>query len=322
MSGKSGSVALVVVLLGGCALNEGGTAEFEAVIPQQNQVAVEVPGGSGAASTSGPAGEHTLGVLGQTADFYALTRLTSERINGHVGFILAVLNAIVHYPASEVSGNSATWGPFTPTLSPVTWRLVVTREAPGQYSYHLDGRAKSSTAAADFVTVIDGQATPSSPPGRGTGGFSFDLTAAHQLDPVGSPGTGQIQVTYDFSANPRSIAVHFANLDDASGQPVSADYRYERADDQSGSFQFSAHGNMVGTAAQLEDGTIRSRWNAQGAGRADAHVSGGDAGAGLTLSECWDQNFARVYFSADPAVAATEGAVSACVFSDVLLPST
>jgi hypothetical protein len=107
---------------------------------------------------------------------------------------------------------------------------------------------------------------------------------------------------------------------DGSSDPASADYRYDRFDDGSGDFQFAAHANLVGGPA-LEDGTVRSRWNAAGAGRGDARVTGGDAAGGMTVSECWDASFQRVYFAADPAVVAVEGQASACVYADALLPS-
>ncbi|HJZ84621.1 MAG TPA: hypothetical protein VKN99_05585 [Polyangia bacterium] len=313
-----GRLILTLALVGaGCVANpDDGAGEYRAAIPPENSIQINVPGGA-----AGTTGEHTANLLGQTADFYAITRLTSERVNGDVGFVLAVLWAIVHTPPASISGNSATWGPFTPTLSPVNYRLVVTRVAPGQYSYHLDGRPKASTSEADFQALISGSATPSTPPGRGAGSFSVNLTLGHQMDPVGTRGTGSVAVSYDFSGNPKSISVHFANVSDDSGQPVTADYLYDRFDDGSGDFQFDAHANMVGTAAALEDGIIRSRWDASGAGRADARVSGGDAGSGLTVSECWNQSFQRVYFTANPAVVPTEGTESACAYASALPPT-
>jgi hypothetical protein len=319
---KLGTTALVLVLAAGC-LPQADDSEFKAAIPPENSIQIAVPGGSQAAVAPGQPGlgSHQEAVLGQTADFYAITRLTSERVNGDVGFVLAVLWTIVHYPASDVTGNTATWGPFTPTLSPVNYRLVVTRVAAGQFTYHLDGRPKSSTSDADFQAIITGNAAPSTPVGRGSGSFELNLNVAHQLDPVGTMGGGTVNVTYDFGSNPKTIQVHFANVLDATDQPVSADYIYDRFDDGSGDFQFDAHGNMVGSALQLEDGIIRSRWDTSGAGRADARVSGGDAGTGLTATECWDTNFARVYFATQPAIVTAEGSVSACVYSDTLLPN-
>jgi hypothetical protein len=317
------TTALTLLLAAGCFPQAADDSEFKSAIPPENSIQIAVPGGSQAIVQPGQpgVGSHDEALLGQTADFYAITRLTSERVNGDVGFVLAVLWTIVHFPASQVSGNTAVWGPFTPTLSPVNYQLVVTRVAQGQFTYHLDGRPKASTSSADFQAIISGSAAPSTPVGRGSGNFELNLTVAHQLDPVGTMGQGTVDVTYDFGSNPKTIQVHFANVADASDQPVTADYMYDRFDDDSGDFQFDAHGNMVGGATQLEDGIIRSRWNASGAGRADARVSGGDAGTGLTATECWDSNFQRVYFQTQPAIVQTEGVASACVYADQLLPN-
>jgi hypothetical protein len=323
---KIGMTALLVALGTGCAAG-GDDSEFKAAIPPENSIQIGAPGGAQMLTTGGAAqdgtaiGQHNEALVGQTAVFYAITRLTAERVNGHVGAVLLVLWAIVHHPASAVTANSATWGPFTPTLSPVTFELVVTRVAPGQFAYHLDGRPKASTSDSDFQAIITGSTEPSSPPGRGTGAFQVNLTVAHGLDPIGTPMQGTVDVIYDFGSDPRKIEAHFANVADGSDQPVTVDYAFDRFDDGSGDFQFGAHGNLVPTTAALEDGIIRSRWNAQGAGRADAHVSGGDASTGVVATECWDTSFQRVYFATQPAIVATEGSASACVYSDALLPN-
>src|SRR5262249_7005584 len=207
---KFGTTALALALAAGC-IPQADDSEFKAAIPPENSIQIAVPGGSQAISQPGQpgVGSHNEALLGQTADFYAITRLTSERVNGDVGFVLAVLWTIVHFPASSVSGNTATWGPFTPTLSPVTYELVVTKVAEGQFTYHLDGRPKSSTSSADFQVIISGSASASNPPGHGSGSISINLTLAHQLDPVGAQGQGTISVTYDFGSNPKTIQVHF-----------------------------------------------------------------------------------------------------------------
>src|SRR5262245_40746459 len=183
---KIGTTALVLVLAAGCVAQAGDDSEFKAAIPPENSIQVSVPGGSQhlqapSGSQDGTSiGSHSEALLGQTADFYAVTRLTSERINGDVGFVLAVLWTIVHFPATAVSGNTAVWGPFTPALSPVTYQLVVTKVAEGQFTYHLDGRPKASTSSAAFQAIISGHAAPSNPIGRGSGDFSINLTLAHQ----------------------------------------------------------------------------------------------------------------------------------------------
>lgn len=90
--------------------------------------------------------------------------------------------------------------------------------------------------------------------------------------------------------------------------------------DGSGALAFDVEGNLVGGTGALEAGQVGSRWNAAGAGRADAEVHGGDSGAGGLLTECWDASFARVFLrgmGGDGSVT-TEGEESACVFAEPL----
>ena len=60
---------------------------------------------------------------------------------------------------------------------------------------------------------------------------------------------------------------------------------------------FNVDGNVGGTAAQ-EHITLRSRWLANGEGRADVRLAGGDLGHGAAIgSECWDTMFQRTYYT-------------------------
>jgi hypothetical protein len=67
--------------------------------------------------------------------------------------------------------------------------------------------------------------------------------------------------------------------------------------------------------------TLRSRWQATGAGRADARLAGGDLGQIEAIaSECWDAMFQRVFYTDSVGFAASEGAQTACVFATADLP--
>ena len=86
-----------------------------------------------------------------------------------------------------------------------------------------------------------------------------------------------------------------------------------------GDMMFNIDGNAGGTAAQ-EHITLRSRWESNGAGRADARMAGGDLQTGAIASGCWDTSFRRTYYTDSVNFAPTEGAVSGCAFGTVDLP--
>jgi hypothetical protein len=103
---------------------------------------------------------------------------------------------------------------------------------------------------------------------------------------------------------------------------VAADYAYNEAADGAGDMTFDVASDITGSATSLKETvTLRSRWIATGAGRADARVSGGDLGAQqITASECWNTMFNRVFYKDSLDLAPAEGAESACAFATQDLP--
>ena len=61
---------------------------------------------------------------------------------------------------------------------------------------------------------------------------------------------------------------------------------------------------------------VRSRWDGEGAGRADAYVTGGDLGPlTYTESDCWDTSHQTVFLENNFELR-TEGDEGACVFAE------
>jgi hypothetical protein len=101
---------------------------------------------------------------------------------------------------------------------------------------------------------------------------------------------------------------------------VVADYAYTEGADGSGDMTFNVAGDAGGTA-KTEQITLRSRWLATGAGRADARITGGDLAApGALASECWDTFFKRVYYTDNVNFAPTEGVADSCAYRTQDLP--
>jgi hypothetical protein len=65
----------------------------------------------------------------------------------------------------------------------------------------------------------------------------------------------------------------------------------------------------------FEDVTLHSRWNAEGAGRADVQMSGGSLPTTVQATECWSETFARSYYTDNVNYQPTEGSPTACAFS-------
>jgi hypothetical protein len=282
--------ALLLLVCTGCSATP--ERALVAALPARAQLHVDTPAPSGAT----------------TALLYDVTHRTSTQLNGAVDSVLDLIADVTSHPATNGSGDAAEWGPFTPPLSPATYRLIVRRVAPDSIQYHLDGRPRASSDDGAFQPFVTGAANDGAAAHGGQ--FAVDASVAHALDPVANPGLGGLQANYQQGP----VTAVRMQLGDGNG---AADYRYDQLPDGSGDFRFATHSNLVGDPGQLEDGLVRSRWLPSGAGRGDAHVRNGDAGAAMDLSECWDTTFARTFVTdgtnagGDPASCAFPDAVFA-----------
>lgn len=300
-----GRKLLWLIVLAGCGGSKSSQEEFLTALPKREQVQIAFPAGS-VQSEGLVAGSDA--TIGQTADFYVVTRVTSEHLNGMVGSLLDTLGKITQRPPTLVEENRAVWGPFTPVLSPVNYRLVIERLSHGEYAHHLDARPKNSAEEGAFAPVVVGAASPR----RQAGSFSIDLDRLHLLDPVGTPQTGGIGFGFEIGPQRGIIRIHLENLAEPNHQAVTADYMYVQLVDGSGDFAFVADSSWSSAISpDLQGALVRSRWMASGAGRADAHVS---QPIERDIIECWDENFRRVFYLARPG--SSEGDPTRCVYRE------
>jgi hypothetical protein len=236
-------------------------------------------------------------------------------------WVLTLIHQIVQTPATTVNGDTFTWGPGSKPLEPADYKLEVQAIADGTYSYKLSGRSKTQ-ANAQFEVVIAGTADPRPGEDKGTGEFTIDFDAGKRINPIdASDAKGLVDVTYDLGNHHLDLTIMST---DALGHPVNADYAYNEAADGGGDMTFDVSGD-AGGGAKLETITLRSRWLANGAGRADARIAGGDLGAvQATASECWDIGFKRVFYidalTNGGTLSASEGQEAACAFATADLP--
>jgi hypothetical protein len=89
-------------------------------------------------------------------------------------------------------------------------------------------------------------------------------------------------------------------------------------EDGTGSLRVDARGDVDETKlTELEDIVVDSRWRADGAGRADIAIAGGDVPQDpglITAVECWGADFTRSYYSDSVGFELAEGEASACVY--------
>jgi len=296
--------ALAATSFVACIPQTDAPDELKSAIPQAEQVQIKLPGGA----------ERT---VGQLAEWYVATRNVTRTFNTGAGWVLVLIHTIVQYPVTSTSGDTYTWGPWSDALDPAEYKLDVTAMADGTYEYQLSGRSKTQLGAA-FEVVIDGKADPRMGDLKGNGEFLLDFDAGKRVNPIDADpeSRGSINVNYDLAASHLDLQIMSTN---DGGEPVMADYAYNQTLDGGGDMVFNVDGNAGGTTAQ-EQITLRSRWQSNGLGRADARLTGGDLTTTAIASECWNGQFKRTFYTDNVNFAPTEGDVADCAFGTADLP--
>ena len=102
--------------------------------------------------------------------------------------------------------------------------------------------------------------------------------------------------------------------------PTDAIYLYETALSGAGQVLFAWIGDLNENGTD-EAAAVYSRWEADGEGRADVTVTGGDAGEDEHhLSQCWDESFSTVYHEDDLGLTISYGDEGDCAFSPGVYP--
>jgi len=323
---------LAVSLLPGCMLEmQDDAEEYREALPLREAVLVSGPetdaaGHTGTASIAGsrPLADRSLGSRGY-AKWYGFTRAVRGGVNLVTTSVLGSVWTIVHLEPSQVVDGEATWGPYTDALEPVTYRFRVARVARAEYDYVLEGRPKSSKSDADYRAVLTGHGYGKGHEQHGQGDFSIDLSAAHELDPIGhADDSGTLRIVHDLPHDidgggarlPRTITADVRP--DPAIDPESFSVTSRAELDGTGSLHVDAKADVDDTkATALEDVTIDSRFRADGAGRAYIAIAGGDipADPGLVSAvECWGADFMRSYYADSIDFEPEQGDETACVY--------
>jgi len=287
----------------GCIKQDAPPDEIARAIPTAEQVRIKLP--------------NSAKTIGDLSNYYVVTRDVTRTLNGGTGWVLVLIHAIVQYPVTSISGNTYTWGPWSDALDPAEYKLDVTANADGTFDYQLSGRNKT-VATSQFEVVSDGFADPRAGELKGSGDFKLDFDAGRRVNPIDSgDAKGNVTVQYDLAARHLDM---LAQAPDANGNPAMFEYAYNETLAGGGDMVFNVTADGGGTALP-ENIVIRSRWEADGSGRGDARLAGGDLGGAQAIaSECWNSLFRRVFYTDNASFQPTEGDVAACAYGTADLP--
>ncbi len=262
--------------------------------------------------------------LGQLADAYVQTAQITNDVNGFIGGVLDHVDNATDYPPAWTSTEEATavWGPYGDDTDPSEVALMVGYdEATDIYTWVIALRERGSIEWDDFEPFVVGQVEENATEEDSNGWFylDFDVVAAHGM---GDGAQGRFVTEYD--VNPDGSAEAAAGFEDfvpqGEDQAINAFYKYSNAADGSGAMDLVYEGDVDGdpTSAK-ETHAVRTRWMADGSGRGDAGVGGGDLGDFVGWqSECWGAgpDFGRTFYANNWDMESIEGDREACVFTD------
>lgn len=333
------TLGLGLALGAGCGL---GDAEYSGAPPRVESVTIAVPAtGAKANSSSNGVGRSDDALLGQTSEYYQFTYGVSTEVNLGTLELLGLVHLIVSQPSTSQTANSRTWGPYTPGgLDPLAYRVLVTKLAPGQFTFSIDAAPKGTT---NFIPLLDGTMNKGVNSGTGKGTMTLHFDNRRTLRPD-TCEQGNVAFAFDDTQPSATLDVMFDKFANANPKnilcltetPHDASYHFDRTADGAGNFVFTVKANIhkvVENKPLLEDISMRSRWQSGGAGRADFSVTGGEVTSDLakggfkqtavTASQCWDGSFLTVYETSDPQqlkLIATDGDSAKCAFSSAQLP--
>jgi hypothetical protein len=189
-----------LLFAGGCTLESSPDAsEFSAAVPEGDSVRIAAPAAQPVSGSNVQA--DTAAAAGTPAKWYDFTRRATDDLNDAVKQVVNTVHFVAHTIPSEVTETHARWGPFTLGDDPVSWRLVITKVAPGEYSYVMSGRPRASIEDADFRVVLSGTGYGEDQPAHGDGEFMLFLDEARALNPETFTESGKVRFEYDLPAD-------------------------------------------------------------------------------------------------------------------------
>jgi hypothetical protein len=299
---KKTSLLAAALLLAACAETTDPAVAFRDALPSPEAAKVDTYRSEAIAAKLAVAEKGDSAIL--QSEYAVMSYYLALTVNSGVAWSLGLVQLVVAYPPTScVEDVSCTWGPWIDDQGLNRWQLTVAK-AGDAYAWALAAQP-GSAPTADFASILSGTAYPVER-NRGSGTFTIDFDAEATLDHGGlweQHDFGRIVVDYDNTSDVRVDALFTGARKDDDDQDPSNDHLM----DAIYSFQDAASGGELQVAFHDLDTTeqvsLRTRWSAGGAGRADAHYVGPDGMGGTAnyyATECWAghaQDFEEVYDS-------------------------
>ncbi len=258
--------------------------------------------------------------VGDLAEAYLFTAQVTRDVNGMIGSVLGIVDLATDYEPTWASHeeNTAVWGPWADSLDASESALWVHYDEPTDvYTWAIAQRPRGEEDWDAFEPIVVGQVNEGATDTDSDGWFYFDFDAAATYDPV-STTEGKFATHYDIDPDAVEATAGFEDFSDDGEGPINAVYAFSQ-DSAGGAMDLIYEADIDGNGSAIETHYARSRWMADGSGRGDAAVAGGDLGEFVGYSsECWDAapDFGRSFYGNNWDTESIEGDASNCVFTD------
>jgi hypothetical protein len=286
MTSRARCACLLAALAAGCGNYSNEDLEFMNALPNGNELKLSIPPRSSAVTVA------------EEADLARMTHDVTTSLNGLVGAIVTIVDAVRTLSPTSRTSDSRTWGPYPAEKHP-GWQVQMTITRDGADPMQLDYTLAFHRAGGpdtDWPVLLSGWFRAGQTARLGSGYFTITTAA---LDAEGfDNGFGMLdhmEATYDTGADPITITMMITNLPDPTQANAIATAGYQYAASQDGRHQmtFDLSGNVV-PGPLVEAVRVTSQWLDSGEGTGMLTVLSGDA-AGSTEDQCWNQLFQPIY---------------------------
>jgi len=282
------TVSLGLLLAAGCTPQDSqpNADDFAAALPD-SRILVNMPVSANRA-------------VGDTAESYMTAAQVTTDVNGLISEVLESVDRITDFdPTWSGENNEFFWGPWNDGgLDPNQTALYVEYdEVANVYGWAIVQRPKDSTSDDDWVGVIGGESIPGATEDEFSGSFGIDYDAIAALNPA-STEAGVFYSAYEVSPTGVVAEAGFEGFTDDSSNPerIDAGYRYGQDLDGNGYMDLGYLADIGEDGSQDETIVLRARWLADGQGRGDTVVFGGDLDPlAYQGTECWGTDYSVVY---------------------------
>ena len=302
MRGPRVLMLALAAVAAGCGNYSNEDLEYMSVVPEQRELAANLPAAQSAVQLAG------------AAELYKTTHNVTETLNGILDKLLGLIDTIRHYSPSSRTADSRTWGPFPPSPDNPDWRgeMQISRPTPSRFDYWF---GVVPTASPDDLPLqfLNGNFQFGANLREGHG--ELDITTAQARAGGVNLNLGlldHMETAYDVVGPTVSVKMTITNLPNPLDPSAirTATYQYAVVADGRGAMTFTFMADAVPGPA-VETIQLTSRWLPTGEGHAEAEVLAGD-GAGAKQIQCWNAALAVTYNSKPWAPQENVGDPSAC----------